>query len=368
MTWEKCTLRSWLNNYFLETAFAEDERDRILPETITSGKYKDNNPGIDTVDQIFVLSLLEVLKYFSTGTTRLCVPTNYAVNQGCREDYCWWWLRTINGGGAIIVGYDGGIGCFQIHFNGYDNYVFEGRIAKNERGAGGVRPAMWITTSDTSSFPLESENELSEANYKPDNDLKQEDLQTIGSIVTFGTYEQDDNPENGQEPIEWIVLDVQEGKSLLVSKLGLDNQPYNTNAQNVTWETCSLRTWLNESFLNSAFNTDEQARIPVVSVTASNNPNSDIDLGNDTMDKVFLLSIQEIESYFPLDTDRVCSCTAFIDNSRYIGLISYAWWMRTLGANAQTALYVGGGGGIVTDGDRIIKTLGVRPAIWVNWE
>ena len=38
---------------------------------------------------------------------------------------------------------------------------------------------------------------------------------TIGGIVTFGRYEHDGNEENGPEEIEWIVLDVQDGKVLL---------------------------------------------------------------------------------------------------------------------------------------------------------
>ena len=51
---------------------------------------------------------------------------------------------------------------------------------------------------------------------------------TIGSIVAFGRYEQDGNEENGPEEIEWVVLDVQDGKVLLLSKYGLEVKPYNT--------------------------------------------------------------------------------------------------------------------------------------------
>ena len=41
---------------------------------------------------------------------------------------------------------------------------------------------------------------------------------SVGDIITFGHYEQDNNLDNGAEPIEWIVLDVQDGKALLLSK------------------------------------------------------------------------------------------------------------------------------------------------------
>ena len=71
---------------------------------------------------------------------------------------------------------------------------------------------------------------------------------TIGSIVAFGRYEQDGNKENGPEEIEWIVLDVKDRRSLLISRYALDTVPYHTEDINITWEKCTLRTWLNGSF------------------------------------------------------------------------------------------------------------------------
>ena len=68
---------------------------------------------------------------------------------------------------------------------------------------------------------------------------------TIGAVVTFGAYEQDNNTSNGKEKIEWIVLATEGDKSLVISKYILDCQPYNTSRAEVTWEICTLRTWLN---------------------------------------------------------------------------------------------------------------------------
>ena len=59
---------------------------------------------------------------------------------------------------------------------------------------------------------------------------------TISGIVTFGRYEQDGNEENGPEEIEWIVLDVKDGRSLLISRYALDTVPYHTESINITWE------------------------------------------------------------------------------------------------------------------------------------
>ena len=73
----------------------------------------------------------------------------------------------------------------------------------------------------------------------------------VGDVIKFGSYEQDDDTSNGKEEIEWIVLEKDNASILLISKYGLDCQPFYTSLTDVTWETCSLRTWLNGTFLNT---------------------------------------------------------------------------------------------------------------------
>ena len=75
---------------------------------------------------------------------------------------------------------------------------------------------------------------------------------SVGKTIKFGSYEQDNNTSNGKEAIEWLVLDVQGNKVFLVSRYNLDVQPYNKTSGSVTWEKCTLRTWLNNDFLNHA--------------------------------------------------------------------------------------------------------------------
>ena len=94
----------------------------------------------------------------------------------------------------------------------------------------------------------------------------------VGHYVSFGKYEQDNNTSNGKEKIEWLVLEVKDGKALVISKYALDCKPYNTSSTNVTWETCSLRNWLNNDFINSAFSATEKTMIPSVKVSADKNP------------------------------------------------------------------------------------------------
>lgn len=65
----------------------------------------------------------------------------------------------------------------------------------------------------------------------------------VGDIVTFGSYEQDNDLENGMEPVEWYVLDKEDGEATLMSVYLLDWQPYNEDFIGMTWEDCTLRSW-----------------------------------------------------------------------------------------------------------------------------
>ena len=116
---------------------------------------------------------------------------------------------------------------------------------------------------------------------------------SVGEYVYFGSYEQDNNVTNGNEAIEWLVLEKEEDKILVVSKYALDCQPYNTEWTDITWESCTLRNWLNDIFLNKAFTEEERTMIPIVTVNADNNPDYSTNVGGYTEDQVFLLSISE---------------------------------------------------------------------------
>ena len=94
----------------------------------------------------------------------------------------------------------------------------------------------------------------------------------VGDIIEFGAYEQDNEKSNGKEPIEWQVLAKEDNKILVISKYALDAKPYNTEFENVTWETCTLRTWLNETFLDEAFSKAEKSMIQTTEVSADKNP------------------------------------------------------------------------------------------------
>ena len=185
----------------------------------------------------------------------------------------------------------------------------------------------------------------------------------VGDIVIFGNYEQDNNTANGKEPIEWIILDKREDGSLvLLSKYALDAKPYNIEHSDVTWETCTLRAWLNEDFYNAAFSAQEQAKIVPVTLENEDNPYWGTTGGKATTDKVWLLSINEVTNKYTGDkvyncftdnTSRMCAPTKYAvaqgayQQSIYTvdGVGACWWWLRSPGSDSYYAasVFIGGG-------------------------
>ena len=201
-------------------------------------------------------------------------------------------------------------------------------------------------------------------------------LARYGQYVTFGTYEQDNDTANGQEAIEWLVLDVQNGKALLISRCGLDTQPYNTTSTDVTWETCTLRTWLNSDFLNAAFTDEERTLIATTTVDNSKkqcNSNWSTNGGKNTQDQIFLLSYAEAEQYFSSNEVRMCVPTNYAVNrgayrnkdSKVDGHAAGWWWLRSPGLNQLRAAYVLSGGSLSCSSVHY-GSASVRPAFWVD--
>lgn len=196
----------------------------------------------------------------------------------------------------------------------------------------------------------------------------------VGDYVFFGTYEQDNNTQNGKEDVEWLVLAKEGNKVLVISKYALDCQQYKTSNTDVTWETCSLRMWLNGAFIDNAFSAEEQAWIPTVTVSADRNPDHDTDPGNATQDKVFLLSITEANQYFTSDEARRCAPTDYAIAQGADDRATCWWWLRSPGKDPFDAAYIAYHaavisdiGGVDYDGfDVYVNGCAVRPALWIT--
>ena len=204
----------------------------------------------------------------------------------------------------------------------------------------------------------------------------------VGRFVRFGTYEQDNDMNNGPEAIEWLVLDIKDGKALLLSRYGLDAIPFSTEKR-VSWETCTLRTWLNADFMDAAFTAQETAAIVETTVKNDesqvlvkkwNNSRMNADTGNNTLDRVFLLTIHEAVDVYQLsDTTRKCAPTDYAiahgahtgdpENEENLvdGRLTGTWWSRMTADSKRWAICMSGGYNFFDE-----TYVSVRPALWVD--
>jgi len=197
----------------------------------------------------------------------------------------------------------------------------------------------------------------------------------IGDSFTFGNYEGE---------TEWILLDKYGTTLLIISKNAVDcawygKRPFSFNDStpkvgNTTWESSYLRWWLNDCFINEAFSTEEQSMIVTTKVSNPNNPEYNTDGGNDTEDKIFLLSIEEAEKYFSSKENRQCKPSAYAkgngasvsDNGNCF------WWLRSPGMYENYAARVDSDGYILEFGTEVFSHYSdhaytaVRPALWID--
>ena len=171
------------------------------------------------------------------------------------------------------------------------------------------------------------------------------------SNVYFGNYKQSSNGAGdfNVDPIKWRVLSNADGKLFLLSDQNLDAmQYYSEQDVIVNWEYCIIRPWLNGDFFSAAFSDAEQAAIPEVVVINDDNPFEDSDGGNNTTDKVFLLSIDEAmkEAYgFPNNADQEAAIrqATNTDYAKDRGVKTYSngygvWWLRSPGGVGLVAV------------------------------
>ena len=155
---------------------------------------------------------------------------------------------------------------------------------------------------------------------------------------------------------DWIVLEERDGKALVITKNIISQLVYHSVAEDVTWEDCSLRAYLNGAFLNE-FSAEEKARIVVTQNKNTNNPEYNVKNGKNTKDSVFLLSLEEANLYFKDDASRA----AMFQHS-------YGWWwLRSAGMYENLAAIVTSDGSIAYTGSGVTyANRGVRPAMWIE--
>ena len=192
----------------------------------------------------------------------------------------------------------------------------------------------------------------------------------IGETIEFGNYPQD--KDGTEKPIEWIVMKKEGNQVLLLSKYVLDAKSYNEGWGDVTWETSDIRQWLNNEFYTTAFNKAEKAKIQTSLIKNEDNSEYGTSGGNDTEDKVFLLSEKEADTLFSDEEERIAKATEYAEklgvdineNSEEKGAW---WWLRSPGNDSFYAALVNYYGWVDGDGIGVnCNVYGVRPALHLN--
>lgn len=212
----------------------------------------------------------------------------------------------------------------------------------------------------------------------------------VGDMVLFGRYEQDGVLENGAEPIEWIVIGIQDDHAILLSRYGLDNKPFNSSKPYPTWAASDLRAWLNDSFFTAAFNDAEREAVVLTQVRTEMSAD-DLDqimfarewgpFYNDDFvepvaeDHVYVLSMTEAKAFGGCATwaEFNEACEALITEPTAYALehgarapVDYGgWWLRSPFFYDDLAAGVGYSGCLIYfDVDR--NDVWVRPAMTVD--
>lgn len=196
----------------------------------------------------------------------------------------------------------------------------------------------------------------------------------IGSTVELGHYEQDGDPSNGAEPIEWYVISKDEDSNmlLLLSKYGLDNVQYHSQNTNITWADCDLRKWLNseDGFWGTAFSKEEKASIAnTICKTCALDARDFFTLdGECTSDRVFLLGGDELNcnGYYKDAKFSDFQANKYVLSQENEWLQRHpAFWLRTQKQDADNNYIVlaSDGGGYYYSSPDDLRLL--RPAVWV---
>ncbi|MDR0248142.1 MAG: DUF6273 domain-containing protein [Oscillospiraceae bacterium] len=194
----------------------------------------------------------------------------------------------------------------------------------------------------------------------------------IGDIITFGAY-------------EWRVLDVQNGKALIITDKIIDFRSYHSEWEDITWADCDLRAYLNGEFYNS-FSAADRARIVETRNVNKDNQWFGTSGGADTTDKIFLLSLEEAVKYFgdsgqlangnpnsdwyiddQYNSARIARTAKAVPESDYPPGSAWTWWLRSPGYHSSGATFAHRDGELDVEGNPVHNdVLGVRPAMWLD--
>lgn len=281
--WKDSALRSILNNQFIHTAFSEEEANALVENHLTD--YTSTGAADDTMDKVYILSYDEVKQYMPENELAMAEYSPYFKAQNIQYTNCGgdttgivtgnasWWLRTAGTEGEVLT--ESGN---QLYF--FRQVTADGTPKAQVHQMNGVRPVIRINKTKLSSPLTRTEKNVGIRNVEYDR-------------ISFGSY--------NNSPIIWRVHEVKDNEAFLLSEDVLDYREFHDVYEERVWDNCTLRSWLNDDFYNSAFNENEQAAI-LTSYVHNDNPEiftykgvfAGADRGRDSYDKIYLPSYTEM--------------------------------------------------------------------------
>ncbi|MCR5667383.1 MAG: leucine-rich repeat domain-containing protein [Eubacterium sp.] len=368
--WKNSKLREWLNDDFYKEIFTSQQQSAIASTTIGTGDTQ-------TTDNLFLLSQDEVMKQeygFNSASARSAQLSKYMQTKeitGKKAGTNAWWLRmeTTTSSPAFL-----------------DYVLNNGGIAQSFYDYNmGVRPAMRINLSSAAvsdGGTVTSDGDTTQSAGTYGDPVIADDGTVTWDCIYVGKY-----VKYFKDQLEWRVLSVEGNYATLLSENVMECQPFNTQDANVTWETSSIRTWLNNDFYNAAFSNAEKEGIVESLVINDDNPQTDNrDGGNNTKDKVYLLSATEITKnaygfsgwayneqtsayYLPASNGRKVTVTSYAaEQAQQTSSDCTQWLLRTPGCFLNYMMFIDGNGnyssfwGINVNGEY----RGIRPVIRVD--
>ena len=430
LSWWKSEARRWLNDEFVTDAFSPSERKLIVITDIS-----EIEGGPDARDRVFMLSVDQAMQYLPSNEARKAVATasvqgrngwwltdEYQTQDGVTT--CRWLLRQDNESWDRLFYVDANGVIFRDTLVDWEGYQEKADLIGWKDG-GPIRPVMWIYVDSIGDDIVPEEMPVLtwnltgegfaavethvETTYETVEDVsvtmvapqRETSGIEVGDRMIFGHYEQDGRETNGPEEIEWLVLRVEDGKALLVTKDLIEwkqfvdgENPYTYPDPFVGWADSDIRAWLNDAFLNTAFTPEEQEMIRLSDIVTPGNaiwtaPADELGLkessprfeiaggGPDTQDKVFLMSTEEALTYIDSDADRAARPSRYAERIHQDNYVHYGagfsvfWWLRSPGVwakNYNEAMIVRDHGEVAYKNNNPYAYAhgGVRPAIWLD--
>ena len=269
------------------------------------------------------------------------------------------------------------IGLLRVHskdFREFDGDIIEDDIHAIEKLAPDTEDEEYLD------YLIKRNNKISSTKIEENTNIEQNKLyKREGNKIFFGNYPNED--KGIVFPIEWDILEENNGKALIISHYILDSKRFDSISSN--YENSEIRKWLNNEFINNAFNKNEQALINNINIDnslLSTGDKTNTFICNNTIDKIFILSVREVKKYFEkeastaygtqyaksqglnvLTEDKIKALIIYDDKYVECG----RWWLRTPSyRDYDRVRFIDYEGSICSD--LFGNTYGIRPSLWIN--